>query len=238
VVTGLRGGTFGSEFDIMDVTNLDKITKVGTIAGINTRSNGNGAGFITFDRVKNRLIVMGTNNNLSSFRFNQVQKLANEPEWMVFADEKRWFKTDNVTRGMTYNSATGNMIMMTRTGPPNMIVVNPTNGDSIRAMDMTSVVNVNSTFPIKLAASTVDGQIFAANLALSGQTVRIYRWASETASVQTVFEGELSAKRYGDSFGIRGSGNNVTLYLSGDNNDEIARLKWDGQMFLKSRHLL
>lgn len=237
VVTGIRAGSFGSEFDVMDVSNLDNIKKVGTIAGINNVANGNGAGFITYDQVRNRLIVMGTNNNLTSFRFKQVQTLPVEPDWMVFADEKRWFKPDNVTRGMTFNPATGNLIVTSRTGTPNMIVVNSANGDSIRAMDMTTVVNTNSTFPINLPVATEDGQIFAVNLAISGNTLRIYRWANETAPVQTVFQGELGAKRYGDSFGLRGSGNDVTLYFSGDGNDEIARMKWDGQKITEIKPL-
>jgi len=228
VVVGLRAGTFGSEFEVFDVTDLDKITKVGTIAGINNKSNGNGAGFINYDPVRNRLFVMGTNNNLTAFRFGQIQPAPNAPEWVVYADEKRFFRSDNVTRSMTFNLLTRNLLMVTRTGTSNIVAINPANGDSVRALDMTGVVNVNSTFPINIAGTTEDGQIFAVNLALSGQTVRIYRWANESAVPTTIFEGELSAFRYGDSFGIRGSGNDVTLYISGTGSTEIARLKWDG----------
>jgi WD40 repeat protein len=228
VALGIRGGTFGSESDIFDVTNLEKVTHVATIAGINSRSNGNGAGFMAFDPVRNRLFVMGTNNNLTAFNFGQVQPVPNAPEWVVYADENRFFRSDNVTRSMTFNLLTRNLLMVTRTGTPNIVAINPANGDSIRALDMTGVVNVNSTFPINIAGTTEDGQIFAVNLALSGQTVRIYRWASETAAPTTIFEGELSAFRHGDAFGIRGSGNDVTLYISGQGSTEIARLKWDG----------
>jgi hypothetical protein len=228
VAVGIRAGTFGSEFDIFDVTDVNKITKVGAIAGINNRSNGNGAGFMAFDPVRNRLFVMGTNNNLTAFRFGQVQQVPNAPEWVVFADEKRFFRSDNVTRAMTFNPLTRNALLVTRTGVPNIVAINPANGDSVRALNMTGVVNVNSTFPINIAAATDDGQVFACNLALSGQTVRIYRWANETAEPTTVFEGELSAFRYGDAFGIRGSGNDVTVYISGTGSTEIARLKWDG----------
>lgn len=228
VAVGIRAGSFGSEFEIFDVTDLDKITKVASIAGINNKVNGNGAGFMAFDPVRNRLFVMGTNNNLTAFRFGQVQALRNAPEWVVYADENRFFRSDNVTRAMTFNPLTRNALMVTRTGVPNIVAINPANGDSVRALNMTGVVNVNSTFPINIAAATEDGQIFACNLALSGQTVRIYRWASETAEPTTVFEGELSAFRYGDALGIRGSGNDVTVYISGQGSTEVARLKWDG----------
>jgi len=188
VVVGLRGGAFGSEFEVFDVTDLEKITKVGTIAGINTVANSNGAGFITYDAVKNRLFVMGTNNNLTAFRFGQVHPARFAPEWAVYADENRWFRSDNVTRGLTVNPVTGNALLVSRTGYAEIKVINSANGDSIKALDMTGVVNVNSTFPINIAAVTSDGQIFASNLALSVQTVRIYRWANENATPQTVFE--------------------------------------------------
>lgn len=238
VVVGLRGGSFGSEFEVFDVTDLERTTKVGTIAGINSVSNGNGAGFITYDVVKNRLFVMGTNNNLTAFRFGQVHVARFAPEWAVYADENRWFISDNVTRGMTINPATGNALLVSRTGYSEIKVINSANGDSIKALNMTGVVNVNSTFPINIAAATSDGQIFACNLALSGQTVRIYRWANENATPQTVFEGELSALRYGDAFGIRGSGNSVTVYISGTNSTEIGRLTWNGTAMVEIAPLL
>lgn len=238
VVVGLRGGSFGSEFEVFDVTDLEKTTKVGTIAGINSVSNGNGAGFITYDAVKNRLFVMGTNNNLTAFRFGQVHVARFAPEWAVYADEKRWFISDNVTRGMTINPATGNALLVSRTGYSEIKVINSANGDSIKALNMTGVVNVNSTFPINIAAATSDGQIFACNLAQSGQTVRIYRWANENATPQTVFEGELSALRYGDAFGIRGSGNSVTVYISGTGSTEIGRLTWNGTAMVEIAPLL
>jgi len=238
VVIGLRAGTFGSEFEVFDVTDLEKITKVGTIAGINSVSNANGAGFITYDAVKNRLFVMGTNNNLTAFRFGQVHPARFAPEWAVYADENRWFRSDNVTRGLTVNPATSNALLVSRTGYAEIKVINSATGDSIKALDMTGVVNVNSTFPINIAAATSDGQIFACNLALSGQTVRIYRWANENAVPQTVFEGELSALRYGDAFGIRGSGNDVTVYVSGTGSTEIGRLKWNGTTMVEIAPLL
>lgn len=238
VVVGLRGGSSGSEFEVFDVTDLEKTTKVGTIAGINSVSNLNGAGFITYDVVKNRLFVMGTNNNLTAFRFGQVHVARFAPEWAVYADENRWFISDNVTRGMTVNPATGNALLVSRTGYSEIKVINSANGDSIKALNMTGVVNVNSTFPINIAAATSDGQIFACNLALSGQTVRIYRWANENATPQTVFEGELSALRYGDAFGIRGSGNSVTVYISGTGSTEIGRLTWNGTAMVEIAPLL
>ncbi len=238
VVVGLRAGTFGSEFEVFDVTDLDNIAKVATIAGINSVSNANGAGFITYDAVKNRLFVMGTNNNLTAFRFGQVHAARFAPEWAVYADENRWFRSDNVTRSLTVNPATSNALLVSRTGYAEIKVISSATGDSIKALDMTGVVNVNSTFPINIAAATSDGQIFACNLALSGQTVRIYRWANENAAPQTVFEGELSALRYGDAFGVRGSGDNVTVYISGTGSTEIGRLTWNGTAMAEIAPLL
>lgn len=238
VVVGLRAGIFGSEFEVFDVTDLDNITKVATIAGINSVSNANGAGFITYDAVKNRLFVMGTNNNLTAFRFGQVHTARFAPEWAVYADENRWFRSDNVTRSLTVNPVTGNALLVSRTGYPEVKVINSETGDSIKVLDMTGIVNVNSTFPINIAAVASDGQIFACNLATSGQTVRIYRWASESAAPQTIFEGELSALRYGDAFGVRGSGNNVTVYISGTGSTEIGRLNWNGTAMAEIAPLL
>ncbi len=97
-------------------------------------------------------------------------------------------------------------------------------------------VITGGTFTINQIRATSDGQIFAGNLSVGGDNVRIYRWENEEASPEMIFAGPMdNAIRYGDSFGAVGSGNDVKLFMGGSNNGGfIARFDWDGSALTKT----
>lgn len=92
------------------------------------------------------------------------------------------------------------------------------------------------TFSINQIRATSDGQIFAGNLSVGGDNVRIYRWADEDANPEMIFQGAMTnTVRFGDSFGAIGSGNDVKLFMGGSNNGGIiARFDWDGATLTKT----
>lgn len=92
------------------------------------------------------------------------------------------------------------------------------------------------TFTINQISATSDGQVFAANLSVGGDNVRIYRWADESADPEMIFAGPMTnAVRFGDSFGVIGEGDDVNMFMGGSNNGGIiARFDWDGTTATKT----
>lgn len=91
------------------------------------------------------------------------------------------------------------------------------------------------TFPYNQIASTSDGQIFTANLDLGGTAVKVYRWADETSVPELVFDGPMENEvRFGDALSVLGSGDDVSVFLSGSNSGVIAKFMWDGTELSKT----
>jgi hypothetical protein len=156
--------------------------------------------------------------------------LLDDPEWLIAAGDVAWFANDNNTRSGDYNPSTDHVLVATRTGGPQVLVLHPANGRVIGSLDMTGVAG--GTFAINEISVTEDGQIFGANLVIAaGAEVRIYRWADENAAPEVVFAGAIAGPRYGDVLHVSGSGNDVRLFISGSGTDNIAMLEWDGEDF-------
>jgi hypothetical protein len=150
--------------------------------------------------------------------------------WRVAAEDVNWLDAaDNAARGASYNPATGNALVATRTGGARVVAVNGDTGATIGDLDMTGVAG--GTFAINVVGASDDGQIFATNLvtaAAEATPFKIYRWASEGAAPTVVYEGAPTAARYGDSFFVYGSGDDVYLFASGSGTAAIAEFHWDG----------
>jgi hypothetical protein len=154
-------------------------------------------------------------------------EILDDPEWIIRADSLQWFANDNAMRSGTYNPATDHLLIASRTGGARIVILHPANGHVIGELDLTGVSG--GTFPINEIAVTEDGQIFVANLVTSDDaSVRIYRWANESATPVLIHDAPLAGPRYGDALAVSGSGSDVRVYVSGGSNDRIARLAWDG----------
>jgi hypothetical protein len=150
--------------------------------------------------------------------------------WKVNAPTSNWFGTENIERGLGFNPATKKLIVASRQGGVTPILVDAANGDSVGILKNTGVSG--GTFPFNQIKATSDGQIFTANLAINDST-RIYRWADENAEPQEIYADSLG-KRLGDSFAVYGSGNDVTLLLSGSGTDKVVVFKWNGTTLTKT----
>lgn len=152
--------------------------------------------------------------------------------WTVDAPYSNWFGTANNVRGLTYNPSTDHLIVGSRDGGLKAVILDAATGDSVGMLSTKGISG--GVFPINQFRSTTDGQIFTANLVTDGKNVKIYRWANEGADPEVVFTGDLTATvRYGDALGAYGSGNDVTLLLSGTNNGLIAKFHWNGETLTK-----
>ncbi len=151
------------------------------------------------------------------------------PIWSVDAPEGTWFTTGNTERGVTFNPATGHLIVASRNGGVKPVIVDAANGDSVGVLDNTGIAG--GIFPFNQVRATPDGQIFTANLANNG-TTKIYRWENEAATPVEIFSDSLG-QRLGDSFGLVGDTTNVTLLLSGGGADKVVPFTWDGTTLTK-----
>ncbi len=159
----------------------------------------------------------------------QAQITLNNPAWKIEGGETTWFGTGNTERGGAYNPATGHVLVVSRAVSPRVVILDAANGDSIGVLESINIAG--GTFPINEIGVTEDGQIFAGNLTVDATSspFKVYRWADEADSARAVFEATFSdGGRYGDAFGVGGSGEAVDVFASGTGNNKIASFGWFG----------
>ncbi len=135
--------------------------------------------------------------------------------WLPSVASSTILDQGNLTRGMDYNPATGNLIVVNRQGGVNVNVLDGTTGAFIRTLNNTGISG--GTFAANMAAVDAGGRIFVGNLALSGGNFKMYSFSSDSTSdaATTVFDGTATI-RTGDTLAIRGSGETVEL-IAGQN---------------------
>lgn len=155
------------------------------------------------------------------------------PIWSIDAPTGGWFTTDGTTRGLSFNPATGNLIAASRTVANTPVLINAATGDSVGVLNTTGITG--GLIPYVFIQATADGQIFASNVvnndstvSASGGTLKIYHWANEAAEPTVIYaRNHGSTLRVGDSFAAYGSGNNITLLMSGGST-LVVKITWDG----------
>lgn len=161
---------------------------------------------------------------------NERPKIADPtPIWTLEAPKSNYFGTGNTERGLGFNPATGNLIIPSRQGGVNPVLIDGATGDSVGTLDNTGISG--GIFPFNQIGATPDGQIFTANLA-SNSVTKIYRWADETSAPVEIFSDSLG-QRLGDSFSVTGDTTNVTLYLSGSAATKVVPFTWNGTTLTK-----
>lgn len=155
---------------------------------------------------------------LLSFVFYSQVSAQSVKLWEKNVGSYSFVANDNNMRSLAYNHATNHLLVSSRTGAPNIYVINPATGDSLGKLDMTNVSG--GTYPINYVRVTSDGVIYCSNLILTNAGFKIYRWANETAAPTVAYEGFASG-RVGDIIGLSGSGTNTVIYASGSTNTKI-----------------
>jgi hypothetical protein len=123
--------------------------------------------------------------------------------------DRTYLTTDNNQRGMAYNSATGHLLVVNRTGGLSVNVIDGASGADVGTLNQGSGVITGGTFAGSMIAAADDGAIYMANLTTNATTspFKVYRWASEAATPTLAFSGApLAGARLGDSLDATGSG--------------------------------
>lgn len=122
----------------------------------------------------------------------------------------------NNERGFALNPVTGNLILVSRNGGPNVRVLSGTTGADLGGLDVTGITG--GTFVISMADCAADGAIYVANLSTSATTAfKVYKWASEAPAVAptVAFNATTGIPRTGDCFAVTGSGSATQFAASG-----------------------
>ncbi len=129
-----------------------------------------------------------------------------------------YLQTGSLERGLAYNSATGNLVLVSRSSVGNGIrLLNGATGVDVGALAQAGVTT-GGTFAINVPAAPGDGSVYVANLQANATTgaFKIYKWATEGDAAPTVFfnstvPGFVGTPRLGDSFDVTGSGASSTF---------------------------
>ncbi|MDD5766127.1 MAG: DUF4623 domain-containing protein [Candidatus Marinimicrobia bacterium] len=160
--------------------------------------------------------------------------------FLNWANYQYMVTSSDVTRGLVYSPKTDHIIVATRKGTTQIVILNPATGDSIGALKTTGITG--GTYEINLIDVDGDGRIYVCNLSAplytTGSTFRIYRWDNEDAEPVVIFDNALDGIRYGDSFAVSGSGNDVWIYSSGYLSDKMVVLKSDALGAFQVDHII
>jgi len=185
--------------------------------GMGANANTSGAGAVVVQPDSDRVWILTTNNALALYPFGGY---ASFPlVWRSRADTATWQGTSSMARSLAYSLKTRHLYAATRTGGAWIKVFDPATGALIR--DLNTAGMEGGTYPLNMVAASEDGQIFAANLALPGEVFKLYRYEKENATPVLVWQGSVAA-RTGDVLACTGSGDRVTVFASGMDNDRIS----------------
>jgi hypothetical protein len=125
--------------------------------------------------------------------------------WLAPGD-RSYLTTDNTQRGLAYNPATGNLLVVNRAGGMSINILSGTTGANAGTLSLTGVqtVGITGIFPLNMIAATEGGRIYATNLADTATAeFRIYRWESESdTTAQQILRNDFGG-RVGDTLDAR-----------------------------------
>jgi len=183
---------------------------------LGAHGNAEGTGAIVVDPDSDRVFILGSHNSISAFR---VGSYAIWPmSWRIKAENADWFGTNNEVRSVAYNPVTRHLYIASRHGGTYIKILDPLNGRVIK--DLNNAGISGGIYYINMITATDDGQIFVGNLSISGVNFKLYHWTNEDAAPLLVFDGALDG-RVGDALACAGTGRDVEVYASGQDNKKI-----------------
>ena len=136
--------------------------------------------------------------------------------WTLAPGSRPYLTTNDTQRGLTYDSVSNVLVVVSRSPTTNAYVLNADTGADIGVLD-TSFLSLGppGTFKLNMVGAGGDGAIYAANLITSPASDQfvVYRWPSaDPAAAYTVaYNLNPAIGRLGDTFAVRGSGTNTEM---------------------------
>lgn len=146
-----------------------------------------------------------------------------KPLWALNPGDRAYLTTDNTQRGLSFNPATGHLLVASRSPANGIAVLDAATGAHLHSLRTTTAdetpLFVGGTLPLNMIGVADDGVVYAANLVTDASTAsfQLYRWDNDgpdTAPVVAALPGELAiAERWGDTLDIRGGGATTQILL-------------------------
>lgn len=137
--------------------------------------------------------------------------------WRLSPGDRPYLTSDNNQRGLAYDPATTNLVMVSRSISNAIYVLDSKTGAHLRTLNTDPTIVSGGTFALNMIGVADDGTVYAANLSVSENRLTIYRWNDDSAnSAPTIAygPGDPVAGRWGDTMAVRGSGNNTQILLA------------------------
>lgn len=147
--------------------------------------------------------------------------------WLAPGSIANLASSGNTERGLAYNPVTKNLVLASRAGANNVVILNGTTGAVSGTLSSSGITTSPITLAINQPGVSSDGRIYVSNLATGTQTLRVYSWDSETSLVAptVAFQWTVPANstttngtgayRFGDAFDVYGSGTSVQFAIAG-----------------------
>jgi hypothetical protein len=223
---------FNDTNDLVDGVDISGAqTNVLTLRNISMASAGNYSLYITNpygdDTSSNAVLTV-----LPTFNTAQMTNI-----WTVQPFERSYFGTNSTERGLAYNSASGNLLLVSRaTLDPAVVVLDPLTGAEKHFLDVTSIPAsvAGVTLGLSAIAAADDGVIFGASVAVNATSNQffIYRWPSDQPGIPPAqaFAGDPAAAvqpglRWTDVMAVRGSGAGTQILLTSQSTTNVVILR-------------
>jgi hypothetical protein len=151
------------------------------------------------------------------------------PLWHLSPGDRPYLATDDNQRGLAYNPASGNLLVVSRTPSNAVHVLDGATGAHLRTLNMDPSIITGGTFAVNMIACTAGGGVFVGNLTTNGTTTpfKLYGWLDDsgTDAPGKVWEGDPGngvPERWGDSFAVRGTDVFDAQVLVGSRNGTVA----------------
>ena len=154
--------------------------------------------------------------------------------WKIAPGTRPYLNIDNTDRGVAYNTASNHVLVVTRTGGAQIYVLDgDTGADLWRLQAPTEVIPTGASTPggfrLNMLGVADDGVVYAANLTTgAGETdansFRIYRWENDSSNsvpVEVYRGAPVAGRRFGDSFDVRGAGNDTQILLGNNKSGAV-----------------
>jgi hypothetical protein len=146
-----------------------------------------------------------------------------KPAWALNPGDRPYLTTDNTQRGLAWNPATGNLLVLSRS-PGNAILVHDAATGVLKHSLRTTgedefPIFIGGTLVLNMVGVAEDGVVYAANLVTDGSaaSLRLYRWENDSAEAIPVALADVPelaiAERWGDTLDVRGRGAGTQILL-------------------------
>ena len=156
--------------------------------------------------------------------------------WNLLPGDRVYLGTGYTERGIAFNGLTTNLLLVSRSPAPSIVVLEPQTGAEKYFMNVAGVNSDNPGVSLGLNSAGVagDGAVYAGSVSVNASTTPyyLYRWPDDSANnaPTTVFTGDPAGSlqpglRWGDNLAVRGSGAGTQVLLAPGSGTNVVLLQ-------------